>query len=419
MSTQAELPFERFRYWPGQMVRARDFTAQLAEAERFGRWHQRAIHNAFGVRFGFDVTLDTSSRVPRVRIECGVAFDCSGAMLVLQRPRAIAIPPLEPRQSLSLVVLSRDAGGACACGCSHAGVDTSQSASGSSLLEADLAFDWRARQHDDAGHAVLLARVSRGEGDEIVVDATVRVVTRPLARPRVGSGATPGARTPWEPWAAGMQTRIDTSAAGFTQTPSYIASLIATGEPLSFLDTPFFFTHVFDPGPAGFTFRIAAPPIERARVSVESVELIRDNRKRRFPRLRVVATDDGRRSLSALRPGQTVRLVTPTLEVPEHRAPTATIEQVQADKRQLILHLDDPSGVIGELDESLRIVRLDSDGFQLAFPDIARRLGLMVCWFGCQGLEFASPGCPGQRPLSGHCCDDEPSTATSEEASCR
>jgi hypothetical protein len=410
MSAQAELPFERFRYWPGQMMRARDFTAQLAEAERLARWHQRAIHNAFGVRFGFDVALDTSPGDPHVRVECGVAFDCFGALLVLQRPRVIAVPPLEAGQSLTLSVRTRGAGHACACGCDTAAVDTSPRAAASHLLEDELAFDWHARRHDDPGHGVLLARVTGAGGGEVSVDATVRALARPLARPRVGSGATIAGRTPWEPWAGGMQTRIDASAAGFTQTPCYIASLIATGEPLSFVQMPLFFTHVFDPGPAGFTFRILTPPSARASLLAERIEPIADDRRRRFSRLRVFAANGERRTVSAFRPGQTVRLVT-AAQQQIHLAPTATVEQVRPDENMLILRLDGGSSV-SSLEGTLRIVRLESDGFQAAFPDAARRLGLTVCWLGCQDLEFAQPGCPGQRPVTRHCCDTEPDPAT-------
>jgi len=103
MHARGELPFERFRYWQGQMVRARDFRDQIASAARQAGWHNRAIHGAFGVRFGFDVTL-VAVDPARVSVACGVAFDCTGAMLMLQQPRELAVPPIDVGASVVLLV---------------------------------------------------------------------------------------------------------------------------------------------------------------------------------------------------------------------------------------------------------------------------------------------------------------------------
>jgi hypothetical protein len=269
MSGRAELPFERFRYWQGQMVRARDFRDQLAEGERQAEWHNRSVHSAFGVRFGFDVTV-VQGGTPRVQIACGVAFDCSGAMLTLQRPRGVRLPPFDPDATETAVLLVRSREGGCSCGCQEetaaSGVDR--------LWEDDLVFTWMKIYRGNPEAGVPLARIGRGTFGEVTIDRSVRLLARPVARPRIGSGATIPGLTPWEPWAFGMQTRIDTSAAGFTQIPGYFAVLFATREPVPAKTAlPFLFrTHVADPGLTEFTFRTTAAS---RRSTVDVVELTR------------------------------------------------------------------------------------------------------------------------------------------------
>jgi hypothetical protein len=253
MQASGELPFERFRYWQGQAVRARDFRDQAAVAERQAEWHNRAIHGAFGVRSGFEVTL-AAIDPPLASIACGLAFDCAGAMLVLQQARVIPVPRIEPGSSVTLRVRSRHGGRGC-------GTGGSASGPGAGLLEADLVFTWSTARHANAAAGVPLARISRQASTELDVDTSIRVLARPLARPRLGSGSTSPGLAPWEPWPLGMQTRVDTSAAGFTRIPGYFAVLTATRQPepepgrLPFL----FKTHITDPGLTSFTLRVMLP----------------------------------------------------------------------------------------------------------------------------------------------------------------
>src|SRR6266571_1601325 len=53
---------ERLRYWQGQMLRGRDFRDQLAIAAQLRWWHNRAIHHAFGIAYGFTTHKDENSR---------------------------------------------------------------------------------------------------------------------------------------------------------------------------------------------------------------------------------------------------------------------------------------------------------------------------------------------------------------------
>jgi hypothetical protein len=249
MHARSELPIERFRYWQGQMVRGRDFRDQIAAAGRQAGWHNRAIHAAFGVRFGFDVTL-AAIDPPRVTIACGVAFDCAGAMLTLQQPRELAVPRIEAGASAVLLVRSRTGGSTCGCNGASAG-------RAGDLLEADLVFTWAAGYHGDADAGVPLARIDRQASGALDVDATIRILARPFARPRLGSGDTIPGLAPWELWALGVQTRVDTTAAGFTRIPCYFAVLTVTRQPKALpILPPLFKTHLTDAGLSSFTLRV-------------------------------------------------------------------------------------------------------------------------------------------------------------------
>ena len=91
---------QRLKYWQGQKLLSRDFRDQTSYEAQLRWWHNRALHNAYGVSYGFAVTLlDT-----RVRIDCGVAYDCYGRELVLQQPRELALlDPGDDFKSTTLV----------------------------------------------------------------------------------------------------------------------------------------------------------------------------------------------------------------------------------------------------------------------------------------------------------------------------
>ena len=49
MSQTEKRKLERVRYWQGQMLRSRDFNDMHAVEEQRRWWHNRALHNAYGV----------------------------------------------------------------------------------------------------------------------------------------------------------------------------------------------------------------------------------------------------------------------------------------------------------------------------------------------------------------------------------
>ncbi|MEZ5351536.1 MAG: hypothetical protein R2762_02785 [Bryobacteraceae bacterium] len=123
---------------------------------------------------------------------------------------------------------------------------------------------------------MILARVDDG-----VRDLSYRPsIARPIARPRLARGATIRGNTPWERWeidepdgrgglskkVVGVQTHIDTSAAGFTATPNYFATLETPSWELDKAElAPAFFPQLANQTVDGFTFRLLMAEIARRR----------------------------------------------------------------------------------------------------------------------------------------------------------
>jgi hypothetical protein len=99
--------------------------------------------------------------------------------------------------------------------------------------------------------------------------------SRPIARPHLGSGTTPPDGTVWETWServagslaptesVGLQTRVDTSAAGFARIPVYAAQLNSRSRTaIYFVPPPI--CHIAEAAPDGFLFRIWMPRVQLA-----------------------------------------------------------------------------------------------------------------------------------------------------------
>lgn len=275
MSVFEKRRLHRYEYWQGQMLRSSDFQSQLADTAQHRWWHNRALHNAFGVYQGLTASpLVTSGDLSGVGIALGVAYDCFGRELIVDTPQNINLPVNVPPGSLKMLLLVR--------------YESQTDASAQSIQEicwsnagtqGTVSFVWlpedQVRLHD----GVALARVVYTNGRPSLDTTFVPPGARPIARPKIASGATVPAATAWEPWTidtphflqtgvsrllpteVGVQVRVDTSAAGFTQTPCYFASL---GGPLlnstSGLLLPDMFTSLADESPSGFTFRMWFPP---------------------------------------------------------------------------------------------------------------------------------------------------------------
>lgn len=236
------MTFERLRYWQGQRLRSRDFRDEQRYRALLRAWHNRGLHETGGIAAGLEISTDSTTG--DVTVSCGLGYDCAGRELILSRPTRVVWPDSD--QPRLLVLLPPDAGQ----GASLVWVD-----------ELDL----------DRGRGLPLARFSFAQGKPLRDGEFTSTMLRPMARVRMAGGETVRDNTPWEVWledreAVGVQTLVDTSAAGFTGTPQYFARLQANawllkpdpekpGQAVAEF-APAFFSHVAGQTSERFLFRI-------------------------------------------------------------------------------------------------------------------------------------------------------------------
>src|SRR5918912_56411 len=85
MATPIQTEIERLRYWQGQKLGSRDFRDQALIEAQLRWWHNRALHNAFGVSRGLQVTrVPDADAFTALSVARGLAYDCYGRELLLQ-----------------------------------------------------------------------------------------------------------------------------------------------------------------------------------------------------------------------------------------------------------------------------------------------------------------------------------------------
>ncbi len=260
---------ERVRHLPGERLRGRDFRAQAAIDDQLRWWHNRALHQAYGVATGMEVRDSATMKRPMVgaaavEISPGVAYDAYGREIISPFPVRRAVPKIG---DWTLVVSYRmpvrvepppppspapQLPAPCPSACDIGGVTTA-------------VFTWVPPPAAPSRDAVSLVTF-RANG-EVKVHTTF---THAMARPLVASGETRLGFTPWIVWkvaevgSLGLETEVDTSAALFAPehgVPCYFAWLnevIEVGQDSDKLPQPRgFFGHVA-PGAdhRRFTFRV-------------------------------------------------------------------------------------------------------------------------------------------------------------------
>jgi hypothetical protein len=236
MSTVEARELERLRYHQGQTLRGVDFRDQRRIDEQLVAWHNRALHNVYGVakKIMDGLKVNFKQGQAYVDVQSGLAYDCFGRPLI--RCDETRVPLSELIEPMYLVIRHKKD-----CGCCQ-----SEHPPGScfpphhSLVAEDTELLWLPTKNFSFRDGVPLAR-TRVVSGVIDLDALfVAPAARALARPRISSGTTiPGATT-WEvselvislPFTE-VRVKVDTSSAGFTTVPEYFASLQG---PLTILD---------------------------------------------------------------------------------------------------------------------------------------------------------------------------------------
>ncbi len=276
MSIPSSRKPERLRYRQGQMLRSRDFRDQVAIEAQLRWWHNRAVHNIFGVGFGLKVSPVINGKdLTAVSVTSGLAYDCFGRELILQNSREVKLPVALPQgvDKMTLLIRYKES----------AQFPKRNQTSGVCLpgqrspFQEEPDFLWKASGRIEVRDGVPLALVNYGTvGKPSLDEEFAAPISRPFARPRIASGATIPGSTAWEVWekqgiTIGFQVRIDTSAAGFTEAPCYFAWLQGplwnqNGE--GFLLAPF--DHIDEPSINGFVFRLWMPTLTTLKVKTTS-----------------------------------------------------------------------------------------------------------------------------------------------------
>jgi len=266
MAAPRKKQLERFYYWQGQRLLSGDFNRIAEDNDQRRWWHNRALHNAFGVYRGFEVVQDYT--LEHVTVYPGLAYDSYGRELILSAPCTIAVPtsttsPTGHTYNLILRLTEPP------CSCQPA-PSTAACLPGKFSGSGNVTLFWqdvKSRPSDDC--VVIGVLLEKGAVRALSTYSPNRV--RPNSRPLLASGTTIPGATPWGPWsllsdtsdadpdsyAIGIQVNVNTSSAGFTSVPCYFAWLHG---PLWNSVThdffPAYFPSTANESATGFTFRL-------------------------------------------------------------------------------------------------------------------------------------------------------------------
>lgn len=263
----------RLRNDAGQRLLARD----LQDEHDLQSWrravHVAALHDTWGIAIGLTATIGAGEAI----IGPGLAYDCFGREIILSRdahvPGPVVAPGDDGANDVQTLVIRY-----------HAELDARAARTdafpctpldGRPGREEPL-FVWRRQGEVRLGlEAPLLAAQPTSKG-LTALDLSVRRYARALVRPHIAAGATEATQS-WEPWEElggefrlGVQTRVDTSDAGFVGRPTYLATLRAAPKIFALIGQNLLFTSVANPAADGFIFRVAqgrradiefAPPV--------------------------------------------------------------------------------------------------------------------------------------------------------------
>lgn len=286
---EAPVPLERFVFGDGQTLRSTDLNdyTKIEDARRW--WHNRALHNAYGISCGLQIApaaLNQAepNRMTGLRVRAGIAFDSFGRMLYQQFDLDLPFPSDLPSTITAAVLfLRRFDADSDSCACSP----RRKCCLGEPVHQWDgLEFYWRETAQVRAEDGVPIARVLYRKGSRKVSptldEKFVAPRSRRFSRPHLAAGGTLPGATAWKLGPADLvregsakilwqpvDVDIDTSAAGFLQTPQYFAELSGPRfDPTRELVLPVVGPHIVDELSEQFTFRFWIP-VYSARVIEE------------------------------------------------------------------------------------------------------------------------------------------------------
>jgi hypothetical protein len=262
--TPAIPALERIRFFSGELLTADDLTT-VDENNRQLRWlHNRTLHN-WGIAYGFNVSGargDTS-----VTVSPGYANDSYGREIILSGPVTQPIPAVPGASGGGPAIYylvanyiddanepAEEQRGPTACG-----------PGGAVRLSNDPAIVWKTAAELNSGIDVVLGQISiQNCALSAAVSSAGRRMAATAARFSVIPGEVSAASLKWVSWKqgsvnVGFTAAVDTSAAKFQSTPTYLVEIVGGRT----LDSPALvaldFASIANPSPSGFTLQVALP----------------------------------------------------------------------------------------------------------------------------------------------------------------
>lgn len=267
-SQENQIPqLERVVFFESERLTAADLGA-MSNLENAYRWlHNRSLHE-WGIGTGFEVTGAKGDR--QVEIHPGYALDCLGRELVQQDARVEPVPPVAAAPTGGEASYYLTASYA-----ADADLDPTETRAGlcgtdgATRLPEKPTFAWsplaKGLSNEVAtGTEIVLAQIwvlNCKLSRPVSLDA--RRSARPSQQPYVAAGQS--TETGWRffpPGAStgeieGVEIDIDTTIAGFRQTPGYFASLQGSRSfNGGYIDG---YTSIEEPTPSGFTLQVWLP----------------------------------------------------------------------------------------------------------------------------------------------------------------
>jgi hypothetical protein len=220
--TNSRVLAERIVHRDGELFAARDLNDEERRDDLLRWLHVRYFHRTWGIARGFEV--QAASGDSAVVVGPGYAVDSEGREILSSRAVVVPIPRAGgPANYVLTVSYSERAASQC---CSPASSLVAQNEDEHPL------YMWRAPQNVVFGPQVPLVNVKASAGQiQGSLDFRVRRWADRLVRPHIAFGSTEPGRTGWNSQQlvggppGALNLTVDTSAAGFTQTPSYFAIL--------------------------------------------------------------------------------------------------------------------------------------------------------------------------------------------------
>ena len=281
---------EQFTFWDGQTLRSSDLNDFLKVETARREWHNRALHNAYGISFGLEVVaISTTGSMPALHVSGGIAYDRFGRLLYQQFDLEIPFPSDVPETVKATVLFIRwcelDAAPCCC-------APPAKCCLGEPALRGcGVELYWKDAAHLRGEEGVPIARalfVKNAKATSVTLDKTfVAPRLRRFDRPHILADATLPGATAWKLGPADLirpdsertsiswqpvDVDLDTSAAGFSQTPEYFAML--AGPLFSLAEgmiLPVLFPHIANEFSDRFTFRFWIP------ISSDQAEELRIN----------------------------------------------------------------------------------------------------------------------------------------------